>query len=174
MRFGIFDKFGALNSVPVFSAFKKGLDRLGYQYASHDTSADVAVVWSVVWAGRMKNNREIWQLFRKSGRPVVVLEVGMIQRGHTWKVGVNGTTLGCYNMHDIDPDRVNKLKLSLKEWTNHGRDIVVALQRSDSQQWSDQPSVESWLNNIVKQLRSATERPIVVRTHPRQRIQFYG
>ena len=44
MRFGIFNKFGALNSQPVFEAFERGLKQLGLEYQSHDVNADVAVI----------------------------------------------------------------------------------------------------------------------------------
>ena len=91
MRFGIFNKFGALNSQPVFEAFELGLKQLGLEYQSHDVNADVAVIWSQVWAGRMQGNQQVWQYFRNNHRPVVVLEVGLLDRGKTWKVGVNGT-----------------------------------------------------------------------------------
>jgi hypothetical protein len=48
VRFSLFDKFGALNSPPVFSAFARGLERHGIDRSHHDLSADVAVIWSVV------------------------------------------------------------------------------------------------------------------------------
>lgn len=170
MRFGIFDKFGALNSPPVFDAFCRGLDRLGYSYASHDMSADIAVIWSVVWAGRMRPNQAVWQTFRKSKRPVIVLEVGMLDRGRTWKVGINGTGSGCFGRQELDPMRVEKLGLKTQTWTNTGQHIVIATQRSDSLQWAGLPSTADWLQNTVDRLRCYTDRPIRVRPHPRQRV----
>ena len=49
MKFSIFNKFGALNSPPVFDAFVQGLTKLGQQVVEHDMTADVAVIWSVLW-----------------------------------------------------------------------------------------------------------------------------
>lgn len=169
MRFGIFDKFGALNSAPVFDAFCQGLDQLGFQYASHDVSADVAVIWSVVWAGRMKRNQEIWTQFRNSNRPVIVLEVGALKRGSTWKIGVNGIGRGCYDFKNLDQNRPKKLGLTMLPWKENGQHIVIALQRSDSYQWIKQPPMESWLETVCKELRLYTDRPIVIRQHPRQK-----
>lgn len=171
MVVGLFEQYGALNSVPVWQAIQQGLDHLGIQHRFMDTSADVAVIWSVVWAGRMRANHNIWNLFKNSNRPVIVAEVGMLQRGRTWKLGVNGTGLGCYPYHISDSNRPGKLGIDLQPWRNQGQNIVVACQRGDSEQWSGQPALQTWLENTVTQIRQHTDRPVVVRPHPRQRIQ---
>ena len=170
MRFGLFNKFGALNSQPVFAAFQQGLDQLGLSYSSHNMSADVAVIWSVLWHGKMKNNQAVWQHFRNQGKPVIVLEVGMLQRGHTWKMGINGTGSAAFYGYGLDLQRPQKLNLQLKPWHTTGDDIVVALQRDDSEQWAGQPPVEKWLKQIVNQLRQVSQRPIVIRSHPRREV----
>ena len=170
MRFGLFNKFGALNSQPVFAAFQQGLDQLGLSYSSHNMSADVAVIWSVLWHGKMKNNQAVWQHFRNQGKPVIVLEVGMLQRGHTWKMGINGTGSAASYGHGLDLQRPQKLNLQLKPWHTTGDDIVVALQRDDSEQWAGQPPVEKWLKQTVNQLRQVTQRSIVIRSHPRREV----
>ena len=169
MRFGIFDKFGAKNSGPVFSAFCQGLDRLGLCYSSHDRNADVAVIWSQVWAGNMQANRDVWSEYRSSYRPVIVLEVGMLQRGQTWKVGVNGTGSNAYWGQGLDSDRPKKLGITLRPWRQQGANIVIACQRQDSEQWRDQPAMAHWLQNTVDQVRQHSSRPIVIRPHPRQK-----
>jgi len=170
MKFGVFNNFGAKNSAPVFAAFCRGLARLGFDYASHDMDADVAVIWSTVWAGRMRSNYTVWQQYRRTARPVVVLEVGMLQRGATWKVGVNGTGQGAYPDHDLDSDRPAKLNLDLAAWREPGSDVLICLQRNDSEQWHGQPSTDQWLAQTISTLRSVTDRPIAVRAHPRQRV----
>ena len=170
MRFGLFNKFGALNSQPVFAAFQQGLDQLGFAHSSHDMSADVAVIWSVLWSGRMRHNQAVWQHFKKLSRPVVVLEVGMLQRGQTWKMGVNGTGSGAFYGHGLDLQRPSKLNLQLKPWQQSGDDIVIALQRDDSEQWAGLPPTEKWLKQTVDQLRQVTQRSIVIRSHPRREV----
>ena len=169
LKIGIFDQYGALNSAPVFTAIKKGLDNLGIAHASMDTQADIAVIWSVLWHGRMRQNQNIWQQFRGSNRPVIVAEVGMIQRGLTWKLGINGTGLGCYP-GDIQPGRASHLGLRAQPWKNKGINVVIAAQRSDSEQWAGQPPMSVWLDQTVQTLRQHTSRPIIIRPHPRQRI----
>ena len=170
MRFGLFDNFGALNSGPVFAAFRQGLDALGSQYALHDEHADVAVIWSVVWAGRMKANHFVWQKFRQSNRPVIVLEVGLLDRGRTWKLAVNGTGSYAYHGNGIDLDRPRKLEIQMAPWREHGESIVVCTQRTDSLQWQNQPDIASWLATLRDRLRLYTQRPLILRPHPRHRV----
>jgi len=169
LRVGIFDQYGALNSPPVFAAIRAGLDRLGIAHASMDSSADVAVIWSVLWHGRMRSNQQIWQLFRASNRPVIVAEVGMIQRDLTWKLGMNGTWQGCYP-GEIRPGRAAQLRLRLKPWRERGVNVVIAMQRDDSEQWAGQPPAVAWLTETAARLRQHTSRPLIIRPHPRQRI----
>ena len=170
MKFSLFNNFAARNGVPVMEAFGQGLDRLGHTRLYHDMTADVAVIWSMVWGDRMRENKKVWDHFRSQGKPVVVLEVGMLNRDTTWKVGLNGTGLAAYPCTDYDPERVKKLQLKLQPWTNTGTDILIAAQRGDSEQWAGQPSVQDWVNQTVATLQQFTDRPILVRKHPRQAI----
>ena len=70
MKFSIFPKFGALNSKPVFDAFVEGARKLKFQVTEHDMSADVYVIWSVLWQGRMSKNKEVWDQAKKLGKNV--------------------------------------------------------------------------------------------------------
>ena len=98
MRFSLYTNHGALNSKPVFEAFAKSLVDAGhsvvynepYQVFGHYDNYDVAVIWSVLWHGRMAKNKDVWEQNRLLNKPVIVLEVGGINRGTTWKVGLNG------------------------------------------------------------------------------------
>jgi hypothetical protein len=170
MRVSIFDQYGALNSAPVFAAIRAGLDRIGIEHTSMDSSADVAVIWSMLWAGRMKPNQQIWELYQSTGRPVIVAEVGMLRRGLTWKLGINGTGLTADYGQELILDRASTLGLNTKPWTNAGYNIVVACQRSDSEQWTGQPPTIAWLTETARKIRQHSDKPIVIRPHPRQRI----
>jgi hypothetical protein len=170
MRVSVFDQYGALNSTPVFAAIRAGLDQLGIEHTSHDTTADVAIIWSMVWSGRMRANQEIWQQFRATNRPIIVAEVGMLQRGQTWKLGINGTGANAFYGNNLIPNRAATLGLQLKPWTMSGNNIVIACQRHDSEQWTGQPGMQHWLMDTVRQIRLHTDRPIVIRAHPRQNV----
>lgn len=168
MKFSLFDKFGALNSQPVWHAFRSGLDRHGIARCQHEFNADVAVIWSVVWAGRMRANRAVWQHYRQQGRTVVVLEVGLLQRGTSWKIGINGTGQGSQFCQDWDDLRPQRLGIDCEPWRAPGDNIVIFCQREDSEQWQGQPSMRDWLDSTAAQIRSVSDRPIMVRPHPRR------
>jgi hypothetical protein len=170
MHVTLFDQYGAVNSRPIFTALRQGLAASGIKCSSMDMNADVAVIWSLVWAGRMKHNHAVWQHFRQSGRPVIVAEVGMIRRGQTWKLGINGTGLSANRGALSVPNRSKQLGMSTKPWTNAGTNIVIACQRTDSEQWAGQPDMQSWLPQTIAQIRQHSSRPIVVRAHPRQTV----
>ena len=169
MKISLFNNFGALNSVPVFTAFEQGLRTCGIEYNHHDTNADVAVIWSQLWAGRMKHNRDIWKTFRHNGRNVIVLEVGMLQRGRTWKMGLNGVNRRAWFGQGQQENRAEKLGIRLQPW-QQGQNIIIAVQRSDSEQWNGLPASDEWVDQTISRIRTHTDRPIVVRPHPRQNI----
>jgi hypothetical protein len=170
MNISIFNKFGALNSGPVFEAFRNGCKKHRIRVSEHNMSADVAVIWSQLWSGRMAPNRAVWNEFSTSGRPVIVLEVGQLNRGVTWKMGINGVNARGWFGEGIEPGRAKKLAVRLKPW-HQGDYILIAMQRSDSEQWAGLPPAQQWLDLTIAKLREHTDRSIVVRPHPRQKLQ---
>jgi hypothetical protein len=166
MKISLFNNFGAKNSVPIFQAIAQGLVSQGHTVVYHDSTADAAVIWSMLWTGRMRPNREVYHAFRSQQRPVIVAEVGMIQRGQTWKIGINGTNIHSYQFENLIPNRAASLGLNLKTWRS-GTNVIIAMQRQDSQQWAGLPPVDTWLAQTVATIKKYTDRPIVVRPHPR-------
>ena len=119
----------------------------------------------------MAPNRAVWQEFTASDRPVIVIEIGQLMRGVTWKMGINGVNALAYWGEGSYPDRVRKLAIRLQPW-HQGDHILIAMQRSDSEQWAGLPPAEQWLKQTVDRIRTHTDRPIVVRPHPRQKLPF--
>ena len=168
MKYSIYNNFGALNSVPVLAAVESGLKRHGHIITHHDDSADVAVIWSQLWAGRMRPNQQVWNQYRSTGRPVLVVEVGAIQRGLTWRLMTNGEN---HMVKSGNSDlRFQQLGIQLHPWKNPGQHIVIACQRPESQQWQGQPTVSQWLAETVNTIRKHSHRPIHIRPHPRHRL----
>lgn len=78
-------------------------------------------------------------------------------------------TTGFYFDKDIDPTRWQKISknlgIELKPWRTQGNHILVCCQRNGG--WSMQGmSVNDWLNQTLRTIRSFSNRPIVVRVHP--------
>jgi len=168
MKFGLWTQYGALNSKAVFESFKKGIKKLGFSYVENSSYCDVDVIWSVLWHGRMLQNKLIWQNAKKQNKPIIVLEAGSILRGTTWKVGLNGVNRDAYfSALGNDNKRAKKLGLTCKEWRNEGNYILICGQHDKSEQWRNMPNIEKWVSQQVKLIRKYTDRPIVFRPHPR-------
>ena len=122
MKFSLWRQYGALNSRTVFDAFASSLLDAGHVVSDNDISSDVDVIWSVLWNGRMAGNERIWKDNKLKQKPTIVLEVGGIQRGITWKVGLNGINRDAYfGPVGNDSVRADNLGLSLKPWRTTGK-----------------------------------------------------
>lgn len=146
------------------SAVIDSLQRCGYQVQPNQPNADVAVIWSVLWSGRMAANKEIYYRYRRSGRPVVCIEIGSLLRGHTWKIALNHVNAQGFYGHqqNLDWDRPRRLGIELQQsQLNHGR-VLVAGQHKQSLQLEgiDQ---EAWYLEKIQNI----DKQIVVRPHPR-------
>ncbi len=169
MRFRLYREHGALNSRPVFDAFEQGLKSLGHEIVN--TPDGIPVIWSVLWQGRMAHNEKIYQ----THRPVVIIEVGNLHRGKTWRVSLNHINgLGEFANHqDLDFDRPKKLGVTLAPIKENRRpEIMIATQHQRSLQWQGQPAMSDWARSTVEKIRQYSDRKIVVRPHPRSPISL--
>ena len=172
MKFSLFKEYGALNSKPVFAAFEHSLKAAGHTAVENDMSADVAVIWSVLFHGRMSKNQQVWEKFRQQNKPVIVLEVGGINRGTTWKVGVNGINRDAYFGDDgNDSSRAKQLGIKLKPWRQDGDYILICGQHDKSLQWQNMPRMSKWVMNTIEAIQKHSSRPILFRPHPRCRLE---
>ena len=121
MKISLWTQYGALNSREVFDAFANSLVANGYDVVWNDPVSDVDVIWSVLWHGRMAKNKDIWVRNQRLSKPTIVLEVGGIQRGSTWKVGLNGINRDAYwGDSNNDDSRKRVLGLEVKPWRTKG------------------------------------------------------
>lgn len=171
MKFTLYKNYGALNSKPVFDAFEQGLSVLGLKSAE----GGIPVIWSALWQGRMTKNREIYTSARQQNRPVIILEIGNLCRGITWRVGINhvNNSATFANNDTLDANRNHKLKIPFLNYRPCRRDeILIACQHEKSFQWQGQPSISQWVSSTVHQIRKFSDRPVVVRPHPRSPFVF--
>lgn len=131
------------------------------------TDCDLAVIWSVLWT--KEERRHIYKHYKELGIPILVLEVGALKRNFLWKVGINGINA---NAIWAEPqwDRFSSLNVSTKPWRTRGSHIVVCGQNPLSEEWP-LGSMERYLEHTVRELRRYTDRPIIVRPHPRAPIK---
>jgi hypothetical protein len=171
MQFNLHTKYGALNSGPVFDAFRTGARALGHTTVDNGTDG-IDVIWSVLFNGRMAGNRAIWERNTSQSKPTIVLEVGGISRGSTWKVGLNGINRDAYWGDNVDSDstRAQSLGLNLKPWRNDGKSILICGQHDKSLQWQSMPRMSQWVMDTIEEVQKHTDRPIIFRPHPRCRL----
>ena len=175
MRIAYFPKQVARNGAPVLNAFLDSCRDNGIDTVENSLDADMAVIWSVLWSGRMTGNQAIYEHYRMAGRAVIIIDVGALRRGVTWKIAVNHiTALGRYgHQHNLDPDRARHLGLVLAPHTG-GDAVLIAAQHAHSLQVAPLPSMESWILQQIDLVKQHTDRPIVLRPHPRSQIKIPG
>ena len=166
----------AKNSSPVISAMLDSLRQAGINAQENSWDSDAVIIWSVLWAGRMAANQAVWSHYRSLGRPVIIIDVGALYRGETWKIALNSITADGHYGHteNLDYNRPRKLGISLAlNFTRNPR-IIVAAQHARSLQVTGLVSMEGWIIDQVERLRPVTDRPIVVRPHPRSALDLAG
>lgn len=133
--------------------------------------ADAALIWSILWYGKMGGNKRVWDHYREQGKPVIVIEVGGLIRNGTWKLGINGINRDAdFATEDYMPsDRLSKFGIVLQRWKEDGEYVLICGQHGHSQQWINMPDMDTYYKTTIEKVRKFTDKPIVVRSHPRFR-----
>lgn len=164
----------ARNSGPVLNAVLDVFQGCGITVKENSWECDAAVIWSVLWYGRMRGNQAVYEHYRRQGKPVVIIEIGALYRGSTWKIAVNNITADGYYGHteNLDWDRPRKLNISTATSFNSGGNILIALQHQHSLQVANLGNTATWVLNQIEVIRQHSDRHIVIRPHPRSPIQL--
>ena len=173
MNFKLWREHGAQNAGPVFDAFEHSCVSNGHTISSNTSyhHTDCHVIWSVLFHGRMARNKDIWANSVRDNKAIIVLEVGGIKRGTTWKVGLNGINRDAFfGDKGNDSKRTKALGLELKPWRTDGEYILLCGQHDKSLQWHNMPSMSNWFLHTYDEIRKHTDRPILFRPHPRCRL----
>lgn len=173
MRVAYFPNQCALNSVPVMQAMLDSLRSAGHTPVENGEDCDAAIIWSVLWHGRMAPNKRVYERYRAQNRPVVIADVGALYRGETWKIALNHINrLGYYgHTENLDMDRPGKLGISLAINLSKNPAILIAAQHRHSLQLANQ-NHEAWITEQVRAIRQVSDRPIVIRPHPRSPLHM--
>lgn len=168
MRVAYFPNQCALNSVPVMQAILDSLRSAGHTMEQNSLDADAAVIWSALWYGRMAPNKKVYEHYRAQNKPVIIVDVGALYRGETWKIALNHINrLGYYgHTENLDMDRPSKLGISLALNLSRNPAVLIAAQHRFSLQLANQ-NHEEWIMEQVNEIRKVSDRPIVIRPHPR-------
>lgn len=175
MKLAYFPNQIALNAQPVLNSFLTGCKSLGIECISNSQNADAAVIWSVVWMGRMRQNRAVYEHYRNQGKPVFILEVGSLRRNITWKLALNNINRdGIFPIADGNlTNRENILGINLQPPKLHRQaEILIASQQQHSHQWDGMPLMTTWVEKTIEEIRKFSSRPILVRPHPRSSLKM--
>ena len=173
MNIEIWPEYGPLNSKDIFKKFIHSLRASGDRVYENTQSpdADIAVIWSVLWQGRMSKNKQVWDRFRNRNKPVVVIEVGGLKRNETWKIGINGINREAdFANENVDGERWKKFNIDIKPWRQTGDNILVCGQHTNSHQWRNNPPMSEWFEQQIIEIRKHTDKQIVIRPHPRNQV----
>jgi len=164
MKIAAFPQYSSIAGKPVFKAFIDSLHDHNINVVYDDMNADAAVIWSVLWNGRMSPNQQIWNHYRSLNKPVIVIEVGTLQRNRTWKISVNGI-----DRHAAwpTPDNKQRFDIPYKKWNKTGEFIVICGQHGKSELWKNMPEMNKWMITTSQKIRSISDKKIILRPHPR-------
>ena len=86
------------------------LQARGFKTEENSMNSDAAVIWSVLWHGRMARNELVYRHYRNQNKPVIIVEVGALYRGTTWKISLNNVTADGYYGHTekLDLDQIGR------------------------------------------------------------------
>lgn len=136
-------------------------------------TADAAIIWSVLWRGAMSENWSVYQQYRSRNKPVIVIETGNLLRGRSYKFCLyNINAAGVHAVPtQLDVSRAKKFAAAFTP-IKQASDILICTQQEQSLLWQNQPPITDWLHDVISQIRSVSDRRIIVRPHPRQRLNF--
>jgi hypothetical protein len=167
----IFPDHAARNSGPVMQAIRAALTKHNIVQLDNSMDADAAIIWSVLWHGRMAANREIYRHYKDTNRACVIVDIGTLARGVTWKIALDNINADGWYGHkqDLDPDRPERLGVRLTKAKGH--EILIALQHQHSLQFEKLDCI-TWLSQQIREIRQHSDRPIVIRPHPRDPMKW--
>ena len=158
----------ALNGGPPMMAMLVALRKAGIEPQERSQNSDAVLLWSSLWSGRMAANEPVYRHYRAQGKPVIIIDIGALHRGTTWKVAVNNINATGYYGHqdNLDWHRPRKMNLALGTPANTKSHIVIAAQHTQSEQLAG-VDLTTWIHAQIQLIKHNTDRPIHVRPHPR-------
>jgi len=175
---------GALKSA--FPGLEKGLKRHGDQFKTVNYTqaddGDCYIQTNLIKPKVMRNaDRNLaYSYIRDSGKPYLVNESPSFRRHLGWaRLGWYSYkwTEGVFGNENSPSDRWNKFEsetgIVFKDWNSPGDSILIMCQKEgDSsllEMYEKYDSFYDWLEELIVDIRKHSDRPIIIRPHPRNR-----
>lgn len=146
-----------------------------YEYAENYTECDVAVFFGS-WKPREKNYHMTRSSVAASSKCFICIETPLLNRvtdttNTQWRTGINGFLCQSATWPDFDPhigqQRLDSL--GIQPWNgwqhNHNGHILLALQLPGDASLRG-ADINDWAYTAIKNIRTVSDRPIVIRNHP--------
>jgi len=170
-----------------FPGLEKGLKRHGDQFLikkwQDADDGDCYIQTNLIKPKILRNDlrRDAYLYIKDSGKPYLVNESPSFRRHLGWaRLGWYSYkwTEGVFGNENSPPDRWRKFEqetgITFKDWNSPGKNILIMGQKeNDSSLLSlyakGYESFYNWVEDIIYEIRKYSDRPIVIRPHPRNR-----
>jgi hypothetical protein len=170
----------------IFPSLAKGLARHGDHFETvkwqDADDGDCYIQTNLIKPKILRNDlrREAYLYIKNSGKPYLVNESPSFRRHLGWaRLGWYSYkwTEGVFGNENSPPDRWRKFEqetnIKFKDWNSPGDSIVIMCQKEgDSsllEMYKTYDSFYDWLEDLVHEIRKYSDRPIIIRPHPRNR-----
>ncbi len=151
---------------PYLRSFMKGIGGTESTWDA-EQETDSTLIIRGLGGGSQKAIKRCWE----SGRPFYAVDTGYFgnAKHKTWhRITYNALQ----NMEDIIPRSDKRLNIQLGEWKDiykpftPGKKILICPPSNKVMNMFDQPTADIWTQNLVKELKNLTDRPIEIRMKP--------
>jgi len=157
---------------PYLRSFIKGISGEESTWDAEENT-DSTLVIRGLGGGSQKAIKKCWA----TGRPFYAVDTGYFGNAKH-KIWHRITYNALQNMEDIIPRSDNRLNIQLGEWKDiykpftPGKKILICPPSNKVMNMFNQPTADIWTQNLVKELKELTDRPIEIRMKPirRERI----
>tara|TARA_B100001939_G_scaffold148548_1_gene128550 strand:- start:459 stop:1280 length:822 start_codon:yes stop_codon:yes gene_type:complete len=140
-----------------------------FKYDCEHEECDVSVNWGI-YKMRLpytETRQVIHDKQQANNKKSIIIESGYLKRDKYYAVGYNGLNgRADFKNKNCSSDRWNKLGIDIKDYRSNGEHILLcgqvpwdaAVQHID---------YNNWCLNIIDEIKSVTDRPIIFRPHPK-------
>lgn len=146
---------------PVVRAFANAIDaRLAYAEDEPEVLQDIPVVWGV-----LRESDRILAQAKAQSLYFFYIDHAYFDRGHrrSYRITRNGYEAGA--IRRCPSDRRDELGLKARPWRKSGKEIIVC---PPTDYFMEAHGCSDWLEKTLGELKSFTDRPIVVREKPKE------
>jgi len=170
-----------------FPSLKKGLEKHGDIFEltadlHYAQNADAYIQTNLIKPKVMRNDtrRVAYSFIKDSNKPYLVHESPSFRRHLGWaRLGWYSYkwTEGVFGNENSPPDRWNKFEketgITFKDWHSPGENIIIMAQKEGDSSllelYRKYDSFYDWVEHIIYEIRKHSDRPIIIRPHPRNK-----